>query len=324
MGFEGFRGNRQAVALLQRAVSSRQPSHAYLFHGPKGIGKRALAGLFAQGLFCQGDGPPCGSCKACLKFEKGAHPDFSVVKKPGDKSFIVVEQIRALREEIYVRPNEADYRVVLLESCEDMNPSAANALLKVLEEPPPYGVFLLTAGNKGLLPETIDSRCVTVELFPVPQGEAMEWLAGRFPDAGEGLLAQACRYGGGNLGKSSAFLTDESIRQGWGQAMALASALVSRREYDILAALAPLDGDKEGFSRLLADFDSILGRIARAVYQGGDPEAEAFSGKITPLRAAALHNVIDGIRKALAFHGNLSLAEALFGAELKKGMELPM
>lgn len=321
MNFASFRGNTAAVRLLRAAVEGRRPGHAYLLCGVEGTGEKTLARIFAQALLCGGGEKPCGRCGACAKFLKGVHPDFTVVSKSGDKTAILVEQIRALREEIFIRPNESEYRVVLIEDADSMNLAAANALLKVLEEPPSYAVFLLTAKSRRSLPETIASRCMTVELFGVSQKEAEEWLREQFPGIGEGELGEAVRYGGGNLGKSRAFLEQDSIRRGYEQALTLTKALISRREFDVLEALAPFDGDREGLIRLLADFDQLLGRIARVPFEPGDPEAQSFSGKISPLRAAALHDVVGEVRQALRFNANCPLTAAFFGAKLKKALE---
>lgn len=321
MDFSSFRGNQAAVRLLRAAAEGRRPGHAYLLCGAEGTGKKTLARIFAQALLCGGGEKPCGRCGACVKFYKGVHPDFTVVRKPGDKTAILVEQIRALREEIFIRPNESEYRVVLIEEADSMNLAAANALLKVLEEPPPYAVFLLTAKSRRSLPETIASRCMTVELFGVSGKDAEEWLREQFPGTGEEELREAVRFGAGNLGKSRAFLEQDSVRRGYEQALALAKALTTRRECDVLEVLAPFDGDREGLLRLLSDFDQLLGRIAQAPFVPGDSEAEAISGKISPLRAAALHDAVAETRLALRFNANCPLTAAFFGAKLKKALE---
>ena len=98
MRFPDFQSNQTVVQTLKAASGGRRLSHAYLLYGSAGVGKRSLARIFAQALLCTGEDKPCGRCAHCLKFEHGAHPDFTVVQKPADKSFLVVDQIRALRE----------------------------------------------------------------------------------------------------------------------------------------------------------------------------------------------------------------------------------
>lgn len=324
MNFDSFVGNKSAVRAVRMAAENGGTGHAWLFCGEAGTGKKTLASLFAQALLCGGgEAKPCGRCGACLKFLKGAHPDISVIRKPADKSFILVEQIRKVREEIYIRPNESEYKIVLIENADNMNPAAANALLKVLEEPPAYAVFLLTADNERKLPETIVSRCRTVELFAVPLPEAKDWLSRRMPGADPAELSAAVLYGGGNLGRSLGFLEDATVRRGYEQALELARALTTRREFDVLEALAPFEGDRSGLLRLMEDFDRLLGRVAACKFRTGqtDPDAEALSARISPLRAAALHDTLDELRSALFYNANCALTAALLGARLKTVME---
>lgn len=319
MRFPDFQSNQTVVQTLKAASGGRRLSHAYLLYGSAGVGKRSLARIFAQALLCTGEDKPCGRCAHCLKFEHGAHPDFTVVQKPADKSFLVVDQIRALREEIFIRPNEADRRVVLIENAEQMNPSAANALLKVLEEPPFYAVFLLTANNRHLLPETIASRCVCLEILEVSLTVAEKWLAEQFSGTDPAELRRAAVYGGGNLGRSRAYLEEEPVRRRYGQALSLVQALAGGKEFDVVAALAPFEGDKAGLLQLLSDFDSILGRVAVHPFSGEpDPELIAAAGRISPVRAAEMHDLIDGIRRRLFYNASCALTAALFGAQLKE------
>lgn len=158
---------------LRRQLASREElSHAYILSGPPGSGKGALATLLAQAMVCSSQGPrPCLGCAPCRKAAAGIHPDVVRVAPAEGKRDIVVDQIRALRSDAYVRPNEAPRKVYLIENAPAMNPSAQNALLKVLEEGPPYAAFLLLADNAGLLLPTIRSRCEILNLAPAPGGE---------------------------------------------------------------------------------------------------------------------------------------------------------
>ncbi|MEG2597473.1 MAG: AAA family ATPase [Oscillospiraceae bacterium] len=148
MNFEKMVSNQTTVHTLKKAAQSGKLSHAYLLHGTVGTGKKTLAHIFSEAILCRGLAEkPCGECLPCKKAEKEIHPDIMIVRKPEGKSGILVEQVRQLRQDVYTRPNESDYRIVIIEESETMNLSAANALLKVLEEPPPYLVFILTANN---------------------------------------------------------------------------------------------------------------------------------------------------------------------------------
>ncbi len=145
-------------------------SHAYLITGGGGDSRAAFAGRLAAAYLCEGDTPPCGRCRACRKVGKGSHPDLSRTAPPPDKAEITVEQIRALRADAYVRPNEGRRKVYVIDPADAMNPAAQNALLKVLEEGPAYAAFLLVSDRPGKLLDTVRSRC---ELLSLPREDAL-------------------------------------------------------------------------------------------------------------------------------------------------------
>jgi DNA polymerase-3 subunit delta' len=174
--------------------------HALLVHGARGIGKLGLAERIAQMLLCeqpQAAQRPCDACDACRWFLAGNHPDFrrlepeALMKEPEEGTeeegapkkskqpslVIKIEQVRALADFLYVGSHRGKRRVALVHPAEDMNPNAANALLKGLEEPPPAAVFVLVSHRPARLLPTIRSRCIPVPV-PVPAADAARaWLA---------------------------------------------------------------------------------------------------------------------------------------------------
>src|SRR5256712_6828409 len=165
--FESFPEQAEAKRLL-RAALAEGPAHAYLFHGPAGVGKRTAALAFAAELI--GNGGRVG---------RRAHPDLYVVEPVGDQ--IRIDDVRELRRDLHMRPFEAQRRVYLLFSAETMNEDAADALLKDLEEPPPYAVIVLVADDLGPLPETIRSRCQLVPFSRLSERAVREEIAARAP-----------------------------------------------------------------------------------------------------------------------------------------------
>ena len=152
---------------LEAAVS--RLSHAYIIEGPVKEATYALADHLAQAYVCSSDGnKPCGVCSNCRKAAGNIHPDIIRVSLPEDKREIVVSQIRQLRSEAYIRPNEANRKVFIIEDAQAMNENAQNALLKVLEDGPQYLSFLLLAENSQQLLTTIRSRCETLSLAARP------------------------------------------------------------------------------------------------------------------------------------------------------------
>lgn len=141
-------------------------SHAYLITGGSGDSRAALAGRLTAAYLCEGERPPCGGCRACRKVAAGAHPDVSYTAPAPGKREIAVDQIRALRSDAYIRPNEGKRKVYVIDPADAMNPAAQNALLKVLEEGPAYAAFLLLAEQPGKLLDTVRSRCEPLALPP--------------------------------------------------------------------------------------------------------------------------------------------------------------
>ncbi len=138
-------------------------SHAYILVGPEEARNGAAQGV-ARAMVCTGQRPPCGTCKGCRKVDKGIHPDVITVAPEAGKE-LTVGQIRDMRTDAYVLPNEAPRKVYLIQNAQKMNTSAQNALLKVLEEGPPYAAFLLSCDNPSALLPTIRSRCETVRIL---------------------------------------------------------------------------------------------------------------------------------------------------------------
>lgn len=179
--------------------------HAILVGGPRGSGKHTLARLLAQALVCRDRAQaPCGVCPDCRGVAQEIHPDVIPVDRllPEEDrgKDLKVDGIRALRSDAYIRPNQARRKVYRIDRADTMNPSAQNALLKVLEDGPDYAAFLLLAENPMNLLETIRSRCVRYDLAPVPEEEGAAWLAQQRPDQAASACLQALRASGGFLG----------------------------------------------------------------------------------------------------------------------------
>ena len=191
------------------ARSARLP-HALLVHGPRGVGKLALAERVAQLLLCEGKPKPCGTCDGCRWFLGGNHPDFrriepeaiaklpptdpeeNEVKKPKQPSIqIKIEQVRELADFLYVRSHRGAMRVALVHPAEDMNENASNALLKGLEEPPAGAMFILVSHRPAQLLPTIRSRCVAVPVPIPPRDAALKWLSAQGIKDAERWLAYA-------------------------------------------------------------------------------------------------------------------------------------
>jgi DNA polymerase-3 subunit delta' len=166
---------------LARLFGRPAPPHALLLMGEEGVGKRTLAYAFAAAWMCWNRTPAghCGACAACLRWsDEGQHPDLRVLRPDPDQ--IKIDSVRAARQWMSFAPTTAPFRFIILEEAHKLNPAAANALLKMLEEPPDGYAFLLTATATDLLLPTIRSRCRIVRLAPMPPEQLAQRLQARY------------------------------------------------------------------------------------------------------------------------------------------------
>jgi DNA polymerase-3 subunit delta' len=161
-------GQRKAVGYLRTAAESGTVSHAYLFVGPTGAGKKSAAKALACSLFCADEG--CGACSACRRARVGTHPDLHIVAPEGVT--YVVPQIQEIIHDVHLKPIEASHKVYILEDVGRFNDASANAFLKTLEEPPADVVIILLAGDFDDVLPTIGSRCQVVRFSPVAESTA--------------------------------------------------------------------------------------------------------------------------------------------------------
>lgn len=189
-----LRGHAAQIAMLRRAASRNRLAHGYLFLGPAGVGKRIAARGLAQGLFCRQTSErelqPCGQCPACRQVLAQTHPDLLEIGCPEGKRELSIDLIAGSKDrrgreglchDLSLRPMSADRRVAIIDDAERMNDESANALLKILEEPPPGSILILLAADLEPILPTIRSRCQplwfsvlsTEDVAGILQGEGM-------------------------------------------------------------------------------------------------------------------------------------------------------
>jgi DNA polymerase III subunit delta' len=219
--FDNVSEQQEAKRLLRAALDDAL-AHAYLFHGPPGVGKRGLATAFAAELL--GDE---------ARVQRGSHPDLYVLEPLGDQ--IRIDAIRALRHDLHMRPFEADRRVYLIFGAHAMNEEAADALLKDLEEPPPYAVIVLVADGLGSLPETIRSRCQLVPFRRLSEKTVREAIVARAPDLPADEATAIARVAAGRLDRAELLLDDAAAERRRAR-LELARGVYRAPEFDAAAA----------------------------------------------------------------------------------------
>ena len=212
MDFGAFLGNDALKRRLQESFRQGKTSHCYLLCGVEGSGQRTLALQMAAALECKDErNPGCGVCPACRKVLAKQHPDVITVDDTEHKN-VAVDIVRQARSDVFIRPNEGRKKVYIIPRGQDLGAPSQNALLKILEEPPEYAVFLiLTTSAERLLP-TIRSRAVQLQLSPLSYEQAIPELKRRFPDKSDLELADALEQAARHARRSG---TDFFCRRRW-------------------------------------------------------------------------------------------------------------
>lgn len=301
MGFEALLGNERLKENLTGSLSRGRISHFYLISGPEGSGKRTLALSLAAAIQCKEANKPCGRCSACRRVMEKNHPDVITIDDPEHKT-VAVRIVREAREDVFIRPNEADHKIYLFP--QELGIEGQNALLKILEEPPPYGVFILLTDNPDKLLPTVRSRCTELALRSLPEDVLCNALAREFPaSSAEDIKAAAIRSGGW-LGQAKALLQDDAVAP---QTENFVQAFASRDALLLTQTLAPMEKWKR--DQLIPVLDSWIALMENALAsRAGLPATSALERTLSAQRSSQeLMNAIGCLKKGreLAM-GNIS------------------
>ena len=273
MAFEHFYGNENLIQNVSVLLKNRTLPHAVILEGEKGLGKKTFARLLAAGLLCEQADPPCEMCAVCKNVLEGNHPDvlyFETEKHTKDN--FKIDTVRAIRDLVYIMPNQAAYKVFILGEADLMNASAQNALLKVLEEPPAYAVFILLCEKKSAFLETILSRCTVYKLERVSDETAFEAVKALLKGPTDEEIKKSIDLVGGNIGMVLAGLRGNETLRANEKVIEIAEALLSSYEFDLLKVLAEFESNASR-SLLYAVCEPLKGifRDALAMRCGAEP-----------------------------------------------------
>ena len=297
-GFDRIIGHEETIDHLRQAIAGGKISHAYLIQGPEGSGKHIIADTFAQTLQCEtGTSDACGECHSCIQAQSRNHPDIIYVthEKP---NLISVEEIRGqVVGDVPVKPYNGKYKIYIIPEAEKMNASAQSALLKTLEEPPSYAVFLLLTTNAAALLETIRSRCVLLNLRPVPAREVEKYLMQKLqiPDYQASLCTA---FAQGSIGKAIQLATSENFAQIRACALDIAQHAGQMELYEIAAFVKSITEYKISMN----DFLEILAVWFRDVlYFKATREADrlVFRDQLQMIRERARTSSYEGLEEIL-------------------------
>lgn len=293
-GFRDIIGQEQIKEHLINALRTGKVSHAYIVNGEKSSGKEFIARVFAMALQCErGETEPCQECHSCKQALSDNHPDIIRVthEKPNT---ISVDDIRAqVNNDVGIKPYNGPRKIYLINEAEKMTVQAQNAILKTLEEPPSYAVILLLTTNVNALLPTILSRCVVLNMKPVPDEQVKRYLMEQLqvPD----YKAEVCvAFARGNIGKARALASSEEFENVKAEALSLLKYIGQMELNEMIAAIRKINEYKLEVSDYL-DICAIWYRDVLLFKATNDVNHLVFREEIQALRETARQCSYEGI-----------------------------
>lgn len=286
-------GHSEVIEHLQKGIQENKVSHAYILAGEKGSGKRLLANIFASTLQCEkGSIQPCGTCKSCMQVEGGNQPDIIYVTH--EKASLGVDDIRQqVNNDVAIKPYSSVRKIYIIPDGEKMTEQAQNALLKTIEEPPEYAVFLLLTENVNAFLPTILSRCVTLQLKPVDAKLIKKFLMERMqiPDY---LAELSAAFSQGNVGKAIRYASSEEFIEMKNDTIYVLTHVDDMKNYEIMQfikKMAEKKGDVDDYLDLMLLWyrDVLMFKVTQ------DINGLLFADEISSIRKQAQSKQYEGI-----------------------------
>lgn len=252
--FEEIKGHVHIVNNLQASIHHNKLSHAYIIDGAMGSGKKLLAGTIAKTLQCLKEGiTPCCECISCKSFDSFNHPDVIYVKPTKTKS-IGIDDIRTQISSILeLKPYKYKYKIFIIEDADTMTVQAQNAILKTIEEPPSYAVFLLLSTHFNSFLQTILSRCVVIKLKPLGENIIKKYIMDHF-SSDENMAKLYSVFSRGSIGQAEKIAASQEFINTRQEIIDLLTTIKDKDVISVFEVSKPLEAYKEDFDRILDIF----------------------------------------------------------------------
>ncbi|MBQ7957840.1 MAG: hypothetical protein IJ279_07360 [Clostridia bacterium] len=292
MNFENKEYDAKFKELISSAFDSGRLPHAIILEGANASKRLEAASLLAKALVCKESEKslrPCGKCPDCIKAESDSHVDIKTVIGTNKSKTVSVEDIRNVRSDAYVVPNEAERKVYIITSAHKMNETAMNAFLKVLEEPPSYVNFILECEDKAMLLQTVKSRCASFRL--------------------------------GDLTDDS--VTKKKLEASFENAVKIAKAISSDSEIEMMKTLGMFEKDKDALKLALEEVILIL-RDSIALKSGAvnclsqnEDVAKEIASSMTSEKIIKATEIVNDTLQSMQYYANHNLLLARLSSRLK-------
>lgn len=266
------------------SVHAGHAPHAYIFEGEEGLNIHESAKLFAMALTCRNpSSAPCCSCPSCVESRAGTNPDIIFVEKPSDRKTIGVAPIRALTDDAAIKPFGSPRKVYIIREGDLLTEAAQNALLKTLEEPPEYAVFIIITTNRSIMLPTVQSRSLLVHFPPVPDAAVRKYIEEKYPESeNKEFLVKYCA---GIPGRADAAAENERFYAIRAEALEKLPHLLTKNKLYAFDIRKYLDAEKDSADMILDFWISYLRDVL--VIQTGAPEMIINTDKADTLRSLA-------------------------------------
>ena len=325
MKLTNFIGNEKVIDRLSKLMESGRFPHALIIEGEEGIGKKTLAKDIACALVCRGDDKPCAECCQCKKAIAAIHPDISEYIPAGTANSFHVDTVRNIINDAYVQPNEADYKIYILANAHCMNQNAQNALLKILEEPPKYVVFILTTNSKSALLSTVLSRSVCVSLEGVDIERAANYITSHCENVDYNTAKKTVETFNGNIGKAIDSLQDSKTSELVDVCNKICKALATSNEYEMMTLCSVFQKDRQGVvfacDLLKSIFrDALFAGESSEHISGQEESAALLKSSLSRQSLIKLINTCDELKSTALSNANNALLITKFCNSLNRAI----
>lgn len=313
--FEDIKGNELIIKSLQNSIKYNRVNHSYIFDGSVGMGKKLIAKTFAKTLQCEKKGiTPCSLCVSCKSFDTLNHPDVIYIEP--SKSTIGVEEVREkINKNIEIKPYKYEYKIIIVDKACKMTHAAQNAILKTIENPPKYGVFLFISRNINNLLPTILSRCISFKLKPLLYEEIKSYLEYNL-DISDELIDFYADYAQGNIGYVKKLINDENFLSTRDIVIDLIRCLGNKSIEDIFAQFKIIDQFRSNIEDVIDIIylflrDSVIAKEIGLDYILQKDKKDVILKYINNLTLKSLINKLEAVyeaKESLRQNGNFQMS----------------